>query len=305
MTMPDALLQAAEAKSFTVAGIMALVDQYRAQLASGPRTVKLCHETGATYDAIREYAQGLIWQFAEWDSRAAPPAESSRALEAQGTPSAQWRTNGEPDPHGARYNCERAALAMGHMTDDEFANELFLHGDERPSVEAMIAGTAFRPIVWLTAAKDRIRWLSRKVEELSPVRALEEAPQPLRMLTKEECDTVTDMTAHDTYADYANVQKKFMEVNGLALVAAPADHLPAANGAKAVEAPSSRFVVKKEIGSEWARVIDTQMGMQVARYNVMPRKRSTRDGWKEADNHAAKLNAAAAAVLDTQREEGK
>ena len=61
-------------------------------------------------------------------------------------------------------------------------------------------------------------------------RALEEAPQPLRMLTKEECATVTDMTAHDTYADYANVQKKFMEVNGLALEEAQEDGGPLRDG---------------------------------------------------------------------------
>lgn len=39
---------------------------------------------------------------------------------------------------------------------------------------------------------------------------------PLRMLTREECEVVMDTTARDTYADYANVQRKFMEVNGLA-----------------------------------------------------------------------------------------
>jgi hypothetical protein len=56
-----------------------------------------------------------------------------------------------------------------------------------------------------------------------------------------------------------------------------------------------RYVVRKEVGSEWARVVDTQTGMQIARYNVMPRKRSLRDGWKEARNHADRLNAAPAA----------
>lgn len=52
-----------------------------------------------------------------------------------------------------------------------------------------------------------------------------------------------------------------------------------------------RFVVKKESGSEWARVIDSQTGAQIAKYSVLPRRRSTRDGWKDAENHAAKLNA--------------
>lgn len=83
---------------------------------------------------------------------------------AEGTPAAQWRVNGEPDPHGRQYDVERAALAMGHLTDDEFANALFLNGDVQPSVQQLIDGTAFRPIVWLTAAKERIRWLSRALE---------------------------------------------------------------------------------------------------------------------------------------------
>lgn len=100
------------------------------------------------------------------------------------TPAAQWRENGEPDPHGTHYDGERAQLAMGHMTDDEFANELFLNGDVQPSVQQLIEGSALRPIVWLTAAKERIRWLSRALERelarnahapsTAPVEALQE-----------------------------------------------------------------------------------------------------------------------------------
>ena len=65
--------------------------------------------------------------------------------ETQATPAARWREEGQPDPHGRRYDCERAALCGGSMTDDEIANAVFLD----PS------------IMNLTAAKDRIRWLSR------------------------------------------------------------------------------------------------------------------------------------------------
>lgn len=86
---------------------------------------------------------------------------------AKHTPAAQWRTNGEPDPHGTRYDCERAQLAMGTLSDDELANGVFLHGDGthgRPPLTEIIAGRAFSPIAWLTAAKDRIRWLSRALE---------------------------------------------------------------------------------------------------------------------------------------------
>ncbi|EPS1221645.1 hypothetical protein ACVBR5_000871 [Burkholderia cenocepacia] len=89
-----------------------------------------------------------------------PPAADERAV----TPSAKWRVDGEPDPHGTRYDCERAALTLGTLTDDELANAVFMHGNERPPIQDVIAGTAFMPIVYLTAAKERIRWLSRALE---------------------------------------------------------------------------------------------------------------------------------------------
>jgi hypothetical protein len=68
---------------------------------------------------------------------------------AQGTPASRWREKGEIDPHGTRYDCERASTAGGHLTDDEVANAVFLD----PSIQN------------LTIAKDRIRWLSRKLAE--------------------------------------------------------------------------------------------------------------------------------------------
>lgn len=69
--------------------------------------------------------------------------------EAQ-TPAARWRDEGKEDPHGNRYLCDRAQLCGGHLTDDELANEVYMD----PS------------LMNLTAAKDRIRWLSRENERL-------------------------------------------------------------------------------------------------------------------------------------------
>jgi hypothetical protein len=71
------------------------------------------------------------------------------------TPSSKWAANGEPDPHGNHYDCERAALACGTMTDDELANAVFVY-DHR---------LGFESIKLLTAAKDRIRWLSRRLAD--------------------------------------------------------------------------------------------------------------------------------------------
>lgn len=66
------------------------------------------------------------------------------------TPAAKWRENGEDDPHGNHYDCGRAKLCGGHLTDDEIANEVYLN----PTLTN------------LTIAKERIRWLSRELEAL-------------------------------------------------------------------------------------------------------------------------------------------
>lgn len=79
------------------------------------------------------------------------------------TPAATWRVEGEADPHGSTYDCERAALCMGKLTDDELANGAYMNYDVRPPLQDIIAGTASSPIAWMTAVKDRIRWLSRKL----------------------------------------------------------------------------------------------------------------------------------------------
>jgi hypothetical protein len=75
---------------------------------------------------------------------------SSKQLE-ETTPAARWREEGKSDPHGNRYDCDRASLPFGHLTDDELANQLFIC-DHRRSLDSLAL---------LTAAKDRIRWLSR------------------------------------------------------------------------------------------------------------------------------------------------
>lgn len=81
------------------------------------------------------------------------------------TPAAEWRVTGEADPHDSRYDCERAALCMGKLTDDELANGAFMNYDVRPPIADIVAGKAFSPIAWMSAVKDRIRWLSRRLVE--------------------------------------------------------------------------------------------------------------------------------------------
>ncbi len=100
-------------------------------------------------------------------------AEKVKATQA--TPSSRWAANGEPDPHGNRYDCERAALAMGNLTDDELANEVFIKGDRNLTFAEMTAGE-LPASAYLLAAKDRIRWLSRALVEAQPKSAAQPSP---------------------------------------------------------------------------------------------------------------------------------
>ena len=86
-----------------------------------------------------------------------------------GTPAAKWREEGKPDPHGASYDCERAGLTKGGLTDDELANGIFMVG--RNSLDL---------IVWQDAAKERILWLSRKLVA-ARADALREAAEALTL----------------------------------------------------------------------------------------------------------------------------
>lgn len=75
------------------------------------------------------------------------------------TPPARWAHEGKSDPHGSLYSGEdRNRLCMGYLTDDELANAVFLLGDDRSDI---LGGIGI-----LTAGKERIRWLSRRVTML-------------------------------------------------------------------------------------------------------------------------------------------
>jgi len=83
----------------------------------------------------------------------------------EGTPSSNWSKEGAQDPHKGHYDKERSDLTLGKYTDDELANGAFMNYDISPSVEDMISGKRFSSIVWMTAVKERIRWLSRALEK--------------------------------------------------------------------------------------------------------------------------------------------
>lgn len=101
--------------------------------------------------------------------------------EQTATPSSHWRAEGKSDPHAGHYDGERAALTMGKLTDDELANGAFMNYDQPLNLAGIIAGTCSSLIAWMTAVKDRIRWLSRSLEKVASERdALAAELQALR-----------------------------------------------------------------------------------------------------------------------------
>lgn len=79
------------------------------------------------------------------------------------TPPARWAVLEQADPHGTLYSCnQRSRLCMGNFSDDEIANSVFLLGDSAHETPGSLS-RAFSGIGVLTAAKERIRWLSRRV----------------------------------------------------------------------------------------------------------------------------------------------
>lgn len=83
------------------------------------------------------------------------------------TPAAEWRVRGESDPFDNQYDCERAQLTLGSYTDDELANGIFMNYDRPLDIDAAMNRKPdyHSPIVWMTAGKERIRWLSLALEK--------------------------------------------------------------------------------------------------------------------------------------------
>lgn len=81
------------------------------------------------------------------------------------TPPNRWSLNGEGDEFAHYLDKERIDLTLGKFTDDELANGVFMYGDRPLDVAKALDPTIeyYPPISWLTAGKERIRWLSRKL----------------------------------------------------------------------------------------------------------------------------------------------
>lgn len=80
---------------------------------------------------------------------------------ADSTPS---RVNKLKDPFSSYLDRERADLCLGDLSDDELANAVFMHGNpyDRDREQTLLSG-GIPSIAYVTAAKERIRWLSRQL----------------------------------------------------------------------------------------------------------------------------------------------
>lgn len=86
-------------------------------------------------------------------------------LNAPSTPSSRWLVDGEPDTFPKLINEERGDLMLGDHTDDELANAIFMYGNpcDREKTRRLMNGE-LTDMAYLTAGKERIRWLSRHLE---------------------------------------------------------------------------------------------------------------------------------------------
>lgn len=69
---------------------------------------------------------------------------------------ANWCKDGLPDPHGEFYNGDKSAIAMGDIPSSAIARALTIR-----------QGHDYSFIALLTAGKEHLRWLSRKLYALA------------------------------------------------------------------------------------------------------------------------------------------
>lgn len=77
------------------------------------------------------------------------------AANVKSTPFSRWREGGRPDPFGNRFNNGYEKLTHGNLNHERIAKALIYFRSD------------FMFIGWLTAGKERLRWLSRSLYKLA------------------------------------------------------------------------------------------------------------------------------------------
>lgn len=104
---------------------------------------------------------------------------------ANRTVAAKWRENGEPDPHNNAYNEGLDNLVHSNLSDKLLAE-----------LTEDLGNQGLCSIGYRMGAKDRIRWLSRRVVETCPPEKVEEVEMqrnqlPMGDLTDDEMANAT------------------------------------------------------------------------------------------------------------------
>lgn len=166
MLSPSATVEAVENVVTMAARWSALCDKNTVLSKLSPDDVLLVRMPNEAINALGSHVLGAIEKALPKSNHAVvfsdvfnvdtlPIDDMRKAGWVRATTAAKWRDDGKPDPHSNIYNVERGALSMGHLTDDQLANEVYLY-NHRSGPQSM---------AYLTAMKDRIRWLSRKLSE--------------------------------------------------------------------------------------------------------------------------------------------
>jgi len=122
------------------------------RLAAAPASADLADQQAAFTEALRENLEKTLGVSLGIRQLEGAIIEASKAT--RGTPDAAWRFFGQPDPHLDRFNVERSRLPGGDLTDDQVAFQTAMICREEMMFEPK-----------LSVARDRIRWLSRKLAE--------------------------------------------------------------------------------------------------------------------------------------------
>lgn len=79
----------------------------------------------------------------------------------------RWLAEGKEDPFPDLVGKKRESLMMKELSDDELANMQYMYQGAGPDVlmNVMMSGGKSH-IAVVTAVKERLRWLSRRVAEL-------------------------------------------------------------------------------------------------------------------------------------------
>lgn len=78
--------------------------------------------------------------------------------------SVQYGVNSD-DPYGRTYSCSRNNLELGHISDDALADTVVAKARWFSHIGRFADERVTEMVTWCSAAKDRVKWLSRQLSK--------------------------------------------------------------------------------------------------------------------------------------------